>query len=276
MAVGGGGAAVARVRPVEVGPLRAPAQVHQTRRLAQVGSAAGAGLGRTMAGGCFRCGLVGHWKNECPRLSGVDNRSCFTCGRRGHVSRDCARRVAPADAPIRVGKGKDRAEHGPAKQRMGPNERGWLGAKNTFVDDERVQKTMEEIEKSVGPSGAQSYIGILSVAYMNVGRGCVATHVFLESYARKEVGICFVEECWVALAGNGTQSHPDYVMLGKASRGTKVVVFVRKDLVDAVLLVATMARAVVVGLGGCRVGGVYGKCGVSVNAMEDWLDTLEG
>ena len=99
------------------------------------------------------------------------------------MSRDCVRQVVPADAPIGVGKGRDRAEHGPAKQRMGPNERGWLEAKNTFFDDERVQKTMEEIEKSVGPSGAQSYIGILSVAYMNVGRGCVATHVFLESCA---------------------------------------------------------------------------------------------
>ena len=30
---------------------------------------------------------------------------------------------------------------------MGPNEKGWLEAKNTFFDDERVRKTMEEIEK---------------------------------------------------------------------------------------------------------------------------------
>ena len=42
------------------------------------------------------------------------------------------------------------------------------------------------------------------VAYMNVGSGCVATHVFLESCARKKVGICFVAECWVALGGNST------------------------------------------------------------------------
>ena len=111
---------------------------------------------------------------------------------------------------------------------------------------------------------------------MNVGRGCVATHVFLESCPRREVGICFVGECWVALAGSGTQSHPDYVMLGNASRGTKVVVFVKRDLVDAVRLVAVTARAVVVEVGGCRVGGVYGKCGVSVHAMENWLGTLEG
>ena len=104
----------------------------------------------------------------------------------------------------------------------------------------------------------------------------MATHAFLESCARKEVGICFVGECWVAPAGNGTRSHPDYDMLGNASRGTKVVVFVRRDLVDAVRLVAATARAVVVEVGGCRVGGVYGKCGVSVHVMEDWLDTLEG
>ena len=72
------------------------------------------------------------------------------------MSRDCARRVAPADARIGVGKVKDRADHGPAEQRMGPNERGWLEARNTFFDDERVQKTMEEIERSAGPSGARS------------------------------------------------------------------------------------------------------------------------
>ena len=111
---------------------------------------------------------------------------------------------------------------------------------------------------------------------MNVGTGCVATHVFLESCAQKEVGICLVGECWVVPAGNGTQSHPDYVMLGNASRGTKVVVFVRKDLVDAVPLVAATACAVVVEVGGCWVGGVYRKCGVSVHAIEDWLGTLEG
>ena len=104
----------------------------------------------------------------------------------------------------------------------------------------------------------------------------MATHVFLESCARKEVGICFVGECWVAAVGNGTQSHPDYVMLWNASRGTKVVVFIRRDLVDAVRLVAAMARAVMVEVGGCRVGGVYGKCGVGVHSMEGWLGTLEG
>ena len=109
-----------------------------------------------MAGGCLRCGLVGHWKIECSRISGVDNRSCFACGRRGQGSRDCERRVATTDAPIGVGKGKNRAEHGPAEQHMGPNEKGWLEAESTFFDNRRVQKTMEEIEKSVGPSSARS------------------------------------------------------------------------------------------------------------------------
>ena len=110
---------------------------------------------------------------------------------------------------------------------------------------------------------------------MNVGRGCVAAYVFLESCAWKEVDICFVGECWVARDGNGTQSHPDYVMLGSVRRGTKLVVFIRKGLVDGVSLVAATARAVVVEVGGCRVGGVYGKCGVGVHAMKDWLGCLE-
>ena len=156
MAVGGGGASVARTKPVDTAPLGAPPREPRARQLGQVERVIGSGLGRTLAGGCFRCGLVGHWKNECPRGGGVDNRSCFTCGKRGHVSRDCARRVATTDAPLGVGKGKDRAEHGPAERRMGPNEKGWLEARDTFFDHERVQKTMEEIEKSVGPSGVRS------------------------------------------------------------------------------------------------------------------------
>ena len=151
IAVGGGGASVARATPVDVAPLGALARVPRARQLGQVGRVTGSGLGRTMAGGCFRCGLVRHWKDECPRTGGVDNRSCFTCGQRGHVSMDCARRVAATNAPLGVGKGKDRVEHGSAEQRIGPNERGWLEARNTFFDDERVQKTMDEIEKSVGP-----------------------------------------------------------------------------------------------------------------------------
>ena len=156
MAVGGGGASVARTKAVEAAPLGAIARVPRAWQLGQVGRVTGSGLGRTMTGGCFRYGLVCHWKNECPRAGGVDNRSCFTCGKRGHVSRDCARRVTATDAPVGVGKGKDRAEHGPAEWWMGPNERGWLEAKDTFFDDERVKKTMEEIEKLVGPSGARS------------------------------------------------------------------------------------------------------------------------
>ena len=156
MAVGGGGASVPRAKSVDMPPLGAPARVPRAGQLGQVGKVTGTGLGRTMAGDCFQCGLVGHWKNECPRAGGVDNRSCFTCGNKGHVGRDCARRVVATDPPIRVGKGKDRAEHGPAERNMGPNEKGWLKARNTFFDDESVQKTMEEIEKSVGPSGARS------------------------------------------------------------------------------------------------------------------------
>ena len=80
----------------------------------------------------------------------------------------------------------------------------------------------------------------------------------------------------MAMAGNGTQSHPDYVMLGSASGGTKVAVFVRKDLVDEVSVVAATARVVVVEVGGCRVGGVYKKCGVGVHVMRDWQGCLEG
>ena len=103
MAVGGGGASVARSRPIDMAPPRAPARVPRAGQLGQVERAAGVGLGRTMAGSCFPCGLVGHWKNEYPRMGGVDNRSCFTRGRRGHVSRDCARWVTATDSPVGMG-----------------------------------------------------------------------------------------------------------------------------------------------------------------------------
>ena len=119
-------------------------------------------------------------------------------------------------------------------------------------------------------------MGTLNVAYMNMGRGCVAMHMFLEVCARRKVGVCFVGECWVARTRSGTQSHPDYVMLGSAPKGTKVVVFIPKDLVDGVELQVATARVVIVKVGGCKIGGVYGKCGVGVHNMKDWLGSVTG
>lgn len=46
----------------------------------------------------------------------------------------------------------------------------------------------------------------------------MATLGFLESCATRGVGICFVEERWVAFAGTATQSHLDDVMLRSACR----------------------------------------------------------
>lgn len=55
-----------------------------------------------------------------------------------------------------VAKGKERAEHGPEEKRMVPNKKAWYEAKNTLFDDERVWKTMEEIEKQEGSMVARS------------------------------------------------------------------------------------------------------------------------
>ena len=44
-------------------------------------------------------------------------------------------------------KDKGRMGQGLDEKRMGPNERGWVEAKNNFFEDERVWKTMKKIEK---------------------------------------------------------------------------------------------------------------------------------
>ena len=41
----------------------------------------------------------------------------------------------------------------------------------------------------------------VQVAYMNMGRGRVATHVYLERCVRRLVGVVFVGECWVERGG---------------------------------------------------------------------------
>lgn len=63
-------------------------------------------------------------------------------------------------------------------------------------------------------------------------------------------------------------------MLGFTTSCTKVVTFVRRDMVGGVTLVLATAVALIVEVGGCRVGGVYGTCGVGVHTMKDWLDSL--
>ena len=119
-------------------------------------------------------------------------------------------------------------------------------------------------------------MGMLKMAYVKVGRGCVAMDLFLEVCARGKEGVCFVAECWVARTGSGTKLHPDYVMLGSTTKCSKVVVFVRRDLVDGVELAVATAHVVIVKVGGCNVGGIYGKCGIGVHDMKDWLGSMTG
>lgn len=115
----------------------------------------------------------------------------------------------------------------------------------------------------------------VKVAYMNMARGCVVTHEFLEWCARGGVGVAFVGECWVERkGGRGTQSHADFVHLGSVSVASKVAGFVRQDLVDVCRLVECAFRFVCVEIGGVRVGVVYGKCSERVHDMERWLEGI--
>ena len=150
MAVGGSGASVPRRRlqtsTVGIGarrPMATPATGYGPLRVS--------GVSARPLGGCFRCKKNGHWKNECPDGPRVVERGSFTCGLRGYISRFCPRRAVASVRREGAVKGKERGEHGLEEKRMGPNDRGWLEAKNTFFDDERRRKTMEEIGKTGAP-----------------------------------------------------------------------------------------------------------------------------
>ena len=47
-------------------------------------------------GECFKCGVSGHYQNECPIER--EGRACFQCGHRGHLSRDCPSKAATDQA----------------------------------------------------------------------------------------------------------------------------------------------------------------------------------
>ena len=154
MEAGGGGASVGRlVHGIDGGRVdpKSSAGLPVRRPIWTVGM----GVQQSRVRTCFRCLKPGHWKNECPDQSGVGIRDCFTCEWKGHISRDCPRRARLDVQTTRDIKDKGRADHGPEERRMGLNERWWLEAKNTFFDDERVRKTMEELEPAEGPSGAR-------------------------------------------------------------------------------------------------------------------------
>ena len=85
----------------------------------------------------------------------------------------------------------------------------------------------------------------VEVAYMNVGRGCDATHEFLERCARSGVGVAFVDKCWVERGGGrGTQSYPDYVGVGGVLAAQRVTCFVLRTLVGVCRLVEGAHRFV--------------------------------
>ena len=87
-------------------------------------------------------------------------------------------------------------------------------------------------------------VGEVRVAYMNVGRGCVATHEFLEGCAWTGVGVTFVGEYLVERGGRSTQSYLDFVRLGSVSAAHRVACFVLRSLVDLCRLVKYAHRFV--------------------------------
>ena len=110
----------------------------------------------------------------------------------------------------------------------------------------------------MGSSGMKE----VKVAYMNVGRGCDATHEFLEWCAHEGVGVAFVGECWLEhKEGRGTQSHPDFVPLGGISVAQRVACFVLWTLLDVCRLVGCAHCFVCMELGGVRIGGGMGDVG---------------
>ena len=124
-------------------------------------------------------------------------------------------------------------------------------------------------------SGASFGVREVWEVYMNVGRGCDATHEFLESCTWGGVGVAFVGECWVERkGGRGTQSHPDFVQLGSVSVAHRVTCFVLRSLLDVCRLMECAHRFVCVELGDVRIGGVYGRCGEHVHDMERWLEGI--
>ena len=130
---------------------------------------------------------------------------------------------------------------------------------------------MEGEELLVISSGVRE----VRMAYMNIGRGCDATHEFLESCARGGVRVAFIGECWVERkGGRGTQSHPDYVRLGSVSVAHRVTCFVLRSLVDMCRLVECAHRFVCTEIGDMRIGGVYRRYGERVHDMERWLEAI--
>ena len=113
------------------------------------------------------------------------------------------------------------------------------------------------------------------MAYQNVGGGVEATHEFLEFCRSELVGVAFVGECRVGRQGSATQTHPSYVIMGRVSKDSRVVAHVRRDLVEACRLVVSETRFVCLQVGDYRFGGVYGKCGSTVERMNAWLGGVE-
>lgn len=64
--------------------------------------------------------------------------------------------------------------------------------------------------------------GRVRVGYLNMVRGFVATHSFLQFGVQNEIEVLFVEECWMDRCGVGTQAYTNYVRMSQLTKGAKV------------------------------------------------------
>ena len=66
----------------------------------------------------------------------------------------------------------------------------------------------------------------------------------------------------------GTQSHLDYVRVGKLSTGVKVVAFVQRNVLDWTWVLSSWSNFLYVKVGEVLIGGVYGRGRRSANQVR--------
>ena len=101
---------------------------------------------------------------------------------------------------------------------------------------------------------------MVHMVYQNVVGGPENTYTFLEWCRDKEIGIVFLGEAWIKKNGRGTQTHPSFVLISKAQKGRRVMLYMRKAMEEEVEVVKEEDNHIILQEENKKkIGGIYGN-----------------
>src|SRR6266576_2816363 len=119
-------------------------------------------------------------------------------------------------------------------------------------------------------------MGMLKIAYQNVGGRNLNQHMWLEECRQREVDVIFVGEVYTPKEGLGTVNMMGYELVAEIKGGSRVVAYWKQGMGDKGRIIVDEEDAIGIHWKGRKIIGVYGKGKGKGIWYKTWVEKIVG